>query len=533
MIKIALAQINSTVGDLSRNSEKIIETVKKAKKNKANFIVFPELALTGYPPEDLLLKNYFIKQNYKFLNKIKKETAGITLLIGFVDRNGLNVYNSCAIIQDKEVIDIYHKIYLPNYGVFDEKRYFFPGGTLPIYEINKKKFTLTICQDIWVKEHLNTLKEKKLDFIINISASPFSIKKNKQRQKVLSSLAKNTQSFIFYCNLVGGQDEIVFDGNSLIYSPEGKPLKQAKRFQTDILYFNLKRYKKKAIKIKSNKIENIYSALSLGVKDYIKKNNFKKAILGLSGGLDSAVTLAIVAKAIGSRKINALIMPSCYSSPESLTDAIKLCKNLKVKYYKIRIDNIFDNFNLNLKPYFKNLPTDSSEENLQARIRGNILMAFSNKFGHLVITTGNKSEISCGYCTLYGDMAGGFGVLKDVYKTSVYQLAHFINQKDKKRTIPESIIKKAPSAELRPNQKDTDSLPEYELLDKILHLYIEENLGFQEIIDNGFNQQIVKKIIKMVDASEYKRRQAPIGIKISERAFGKDRRMPITNNFTS
>ncbi|MCF7874002.1 MAG: NAD+ synthase [Candidatus Omnitrophica bacterium] len=532
MIKIALVQINPIVGDLSENAKKITESIKTAKKKGTNFIVFPELALTGYPPEDLLLKDYFIKENIKFLNKIKKETTGITAVLGFVDRNKSKTYNSCAIVQDKKIIDIYHKLYLPNHGVFDEKRYFKPGKTLPIYELGNKKFTVTICEDIWTKKHQHRLKSENLDYIINISASPFSIRKLKQRKKILSSVAKFAKSFVFYCNLVGGQDEIVFDGRSLIYSPKGKLLKQAKKFSTDILYFNPDKYRQKSVKIKSNKIENIYSALSLGIKDYMHKNNFQKAILGLSGGIDSAVTLAIVAKSIGSNKVNALIMPSCYSSQKSLTDAVKICKNLGIKYYKIEIDNIFNNFNKNLKPHFKNLATDNTEENLQARIRGNLLMAFSNKFGHLVVTTGNKSEISCGYCTLYGDMAGGFGILKDVYKTSVYQLARFINKKNSKNIIPKSIITKAPSAELRPNQKDTDNLPRYSLLDKILHLYIENNLNLQEIIQKGFDQKIVKKIIKMVDSSEYKRRQSPIGIKISERAFGKDRRMPITNNFT-
>jgi NAD+ synthase (glutamine-hydrolysing) len=533
MIKIALAQINPTVGGLRGNAQKIIESIKKAKKNGSNFIVFPELALTGYPPEDLLLKDYFIKENIKFLNKIKKETTGITTVLGFVDRNKLKTYNSCAIIQDKKIIDVYHKLYLPNHGVFDEKRYFEPGKTLPIYKLGNKKFTVTICEDIWTKEHQQRLKSKNLDYIINISASPFSIRKLKQRKKILSSAAKHTKSFVFYCNLVGGQDEIVFDGRSLVYSPKGKLLRQAEKFSTDILYFNPGKYRQNPIEVKSNKIENIYSALSLGIKDYMYKNNFQKAILGLSGGIDSAVTLTIVAKSIGPNKVSALIMPSCYSSEKSLTDAIKICKNLGIKYYKIKIDNIFDNYNKNLKPHFMNLPTDSTEENLQARIRGNLLMAFSNKFGHLVITTGNKSEISCGYCTLYGDMAGGFGILKDVYKTSVYQLARFINRKNKKNIIPKSIINKAPSAELRPNQKDTDSLPEYSLLDKILHLYIENDIDFQGIVKKGFDRKVVKRIIEMIDSSEYKRRQSPIGIKISEKAFGKDRRMPITNNFTA
>lgn len=531
MLKVALSQINPTVGDLKNNSQKIVESIQKAKRKGANFIIFPELALSGYPPEDLLLKTHFIKQNLLFLKKIQKKTAGITVIIGFVSNNQSETHNSCALIQDKQLIDIYHKIFLPNYGIFDEKRYFTPGRTLPIYEFNGKRFTLTICEDIWKSEYLKKLKGKNFDFIVNISASPFSINKMKQRNKILSQTAKTTNSFVFYSNLVGGQDEVVFDGGSSIYSPKGKLLKQANIFSPDLVYFNFNKPEKKPIKIKSSKIENIYAALCLGLKDYMKKNNFKKIILGLSGGIDSAVTLALAAKTIGSKKVDALIMPSRYSSEKSLTDAIKMCNNLKVKFYKINIDDTFNKFIKNLKPYFKNKKANNSEENLQARIRGNLLMAFSNKFGYLVVTTGNKSEISCGYCTLYGDMAGGFAILKDVYKTSVYQLARFINKKNKKNIIPKSIIDKAPSAELRPNQKDTDSLPEYNILDKILHLYIEKNMGVKEIISRGFSKKIVKNIIKMIDSSEYKRRQAPIGIKISERAFGKDRRMPITNNF--
>ncbi len=531
MVRIALAQINPTVGDLKGNADRIIESTKKAKSRGANFVIFPELALTGYPPEDLLLKKYFIDQNTQFLKKIKKETAGIILILGFVDRNELKSYNSCAVIQDKKVIDVYHKIFLPNYGIFDEKRYFASGQTLPIYEFGSKRFTVTICEDIWKREHLKNLKKKKFDFIINISASPFSLEKTTQRKKILSAAAKTAKCFIFYCNLVGGQDEVVFDGKSLVYSPAGTPLKKAKSFSEDIIYFNPDKGQKNAVQVKSKKVNDIYSVLCLGIKDYMEKNNFKKAILGLSGGIDSAVTLAILAEAVGKKKVEALIMPSRYSRKRSLTDAKKLAKNLGIKYYTIEINNLFEMFLKSLKPYFKNKKPGNSEENLQARIRGNILMAFSNKFNHLVVTTGNKSEISCGYCTLYGDMAGGFGILKDVYKTSVYQLARFINKKNRKPLIPKSIINKAPSAELKPNQKDTDNLPEYNLLDKILHLYIEKDAGLQEIIKKGFNQQIVKKIIKMVDSSEYKRRQAPIGIKISERAFGKDRRMPITNKF--
>lgn len=531
MTKIALAQINPTVGNLSQNSQKILEFIEKAKKKKANFIIFPELALVGYPPEDLLLKKHFIQKNISFLKEIARKTAKITLILGFVSKQKDKTYNSSAVIQDKKIIDIYHKINLPNYGVFDEKRYFYPGDTLPIYQLNGKKFSLTTCEDIWQKKQLKPLKNKELDFIVNVSASPFSLKKLAQRKKILSYAAKITKSYIFYCNLTGAQDEIVFDGRSLIYSPEGKPLKQAKSFSEDIIYFNPDKPSKRKIQVKSEKISDIHKALCLGIKDYMQKNKFQKAILGLSGGLDSAVTLAIVAESIGKKRIEALIMPSRYSSPQSMRDAKKLAKNLKVSCRVINIDELFNLYLKKLKPYFLNQKPGSTEENIQARIRGNILMAFSNKFGHLAVTTGNKSEISCGYCTLYGDLAGGFALMKDVYKTSVYQLARFINKKNKRKIIPQSIINKAPSAELRLNQKDTDSLPEYKKLDKILHLYIEESASLEQIIQSGLDEKIVKRVVKMVDGSEYKRRQSPIGIKISERAFGKDRRMPITNAF--
>lgn len=531
MLKIALAQINPTVGGLSENRQKISQAILNAKQKKANFIVFPELALCGYPPEDLLLKKHFIRQNISFLEKIVPETKGIVVLIGFVHKKKAKCYNSCALIQDRKIIDIHSKIELPNYGIFDERRYFWPGETLGIYELAQKRFALTICEDIWKKEPLQSLKDKKLDFIVNISASPFSLKKLAQRKKILSNAAKKTKSFVFYCNLVGGQDEVVYDGRSLIYSPEGKPLKQAKSFAEDIIYFDLARPCRKTIKVEAKKSKDIYAALCLGLKDYMGKNGFQKAILGLSGGLDSAVTLALAVESIGKNKIEALIMPSRYTSRESLIDAQKICKNLKVRYQTVDIDCLFETFRQKLKPFLKNKKPGTTEENLQARIRGNILMAFSNKFGYLVITTGNKSEISCGYCTLYGDLAGGFALIKDVYKTSLYGLARFINKKNRKKIIPDSIIKKAPSAELKFNQKDTDSLPEYSKLDKILHLYIEEDIAPNQIIKKGFNQKTVKRVVKMVDQSEYKRRQAPLGIKISERAFGKDRRMPITNAF--
>lgn len=527
MVKIALAQINPTLGSLRENSKKIIKYIEIAKEKGANFVVFPELALTGYPPEDLLFKNSFISQTGYFLKKITAKTAGLTLILGFVEKKENRTYNSCAIIQNKKLIDTYQKMSLPNFGVFDEKRYFWAGETLPVYQAGKINFSVTICRDLWEKENIRALKNKNLNFILNIAASPFSLNKEAQRKKILSFAAKTTGSFVFYCNLVGGQDEIIFDGKSSIYSPSGKLLNQAKGFSEDILWGNLKETPK-TLPAPASRINNIYCALSLGITDYMKKNNFNKAVIGLSGGIDSALTLAITAKSIGPAKTTALIMPSCYSNPKSIFDAKKIAKKIGVNYQVIPIDTLINQFS-RLLPKGKN--NSLTEENVQARIRGTILMAFSNQFGHLVVNTGNKSEVSCGYCTLYGDLAGGFALLKDIYKTDVYALANFINKKNNSNLIPKSIINREPSAELRPGQKDSDTLPQYPLLDKILYLYLEKQQSFTEIARQGFDKKIIAKIINMIAKSEYKRKQAPPGIKISELAFGKDRRMPITNAF--
>jgi len=533
MIKIALAQINPTVGDIEKNCAKIIEYINKAKKQRADLVVFPELALVGYPPEDLLLKKDFIEKNRNFLELVRKKASNISVLVGFVNKEKGSIYNSCALIQNKKIKDIYHKIILPNYGVFDEKRYFTSGNSLDIYDFGSYKFAISICEDVWDRRFVNSLSKKDLDFLINISASPFHLGKALERERVLSQAAKKLKSYIFYCNLVGGQDEIVFDGTSKILSPQGKLVAHAKRFSEDLLVFKLnknKKHLKKGVKIKNE--EEAFSALRLGLYDYVRKNGFKKVVVGVSGGIDSAVVVSLAAIALGRENVFALIMPSPFTAKATYNDALRVCRNLGIKHHVVDINNIFGPYLKDLKPYFRNKPFDKTEENLQARIRGNILMAFSNKFGYLVINTGNKSEISCGYCTLYGDMVGGFGVLKDVPKLLVYKIARYINKFMGKKIIPESIIKRPPSAELRHNQRDTDSLPSYDVLDPILKLYVEEDYSLGQIVNMGFDKDVVKKIITMVDSNEYKRRQAAVGIKITPRAFGKDRRMPITNRFS-
>jgi NAD+ synthase (glutamine-hydrolysing) len=530
MLKIHLAQINPCVGDLEFNREKISGAIFSAKAKKADLIVFPELAITGYPPEDLLLKSNFVDKNLKSLEVAAKETKGIAALVGFVDRNNGKIYNACALLAEGKIRDIYHKVCLPNYGVFDEKRYFSCGNSLKFYKIKDYKFAVTICEDLWNPDYVKNLADKKLDFTVNLSSSPFHLGKLEAREKILSSAANISKSFIFYCNLVGGQDELIFDGASQIFSPQGNLIKSALRFEEDTLEFGLDKDKKyQKISLSPRQAQDAFNALCLGLKDYVNKNGFQKVIVGVSGGIDSAVVIAIAKEALGRENAYGLIMPSPYTSKATYDDAVKICKNLGVDYSITRIEKIMRTYMQSLSPVFHNMDNDKTEENIQARIRGGLLMAFSNKFGYLVLNTGNKSEVSCGYCTLYGDMVGGFGILKDVPKDLVYKLAEYINRD--KEVIPLSVIKRAPSAELKPGQKDSDSLPQYPVLDPILKLYVEEDLTAKEIIRRGFDPAVVKKVIAMVDGAEYKRRQAPIGIKITPKAFGRDRRMPITNKF--
>lgn len=548
--RVGIAQINSCVGDLEGNSKKIINFINQAKELKVDIICFPELAITGYPPEDLLLKPQFIKDNIYWLKQIIKSCNKITAIVGFVDKVKNNLYNSAVVISNKKNLGIYHKMYLPNYSVFDEKRYFqaekeFFTGTVPGVP-NKVgsgqspiKFGVLICEDIWQKKPVKTLAEKGAMLIFVINASPFYSGKSDLREKIIRKRAKENKIFIVYNNLVGGQDELVFDGQSLIVSPDGKVLAKAKAFEEDLIVLDINPFREYSLKgvnkpktIKQKKleeIEEIYKALVLGVKDYVNKNRFKKVVVAISGGVDSALTTTIACDALGKENVCGVFMPTIYTSSESKEDSFILAKKLGIELKCINIQNIFEIYLKTLDKEFEKLPKDITEENLQARIRGNIIMAFSNKFNWLVLTTGNKSEVSTGYCTLYGDMVGGFGVIKDLSKTTVYKLVNFRNKQN--FVIPNRIIEKEPTAELKPNQKDSDTLPVYEILDPILKEYIEKDRSFKEITRAGFNKALVSKVIRLVDNNEYKRRQSAPGIKITPKAFGKDRRMPITNKY--
>jgi NAD+ synthase (glutamine-hydrolysing) len=536
-IRVAIGQINTIVGDLKANSDKILSCVKEASAKGVDLVVFPELSITGYPPEDLLLKPHFIKENIKCLKKISREVGDAVAVIGFADKEKGDIYNSAAVIENKKIICVYHKMRLPNYGIFDEKRYFKPGLKNALVKTKDFSFGLNICEDIWLRQ--SKAEEKvfqKAQFLVNISASPYHIGKFKERERIIGIKAKRFGIPIVYCNLVGGQDELVFDGRSALFGKDGSVVAEAKAFDEDLLIFDLDLSKaQKKIHSETKPIsgyEEIYSALTLGLKDYVRKNNFNKVALGLSGGIDSALVACIAADALGRGNVLAISMPSRYSSAGTQKDAELIAGNLGIKFRKIPIDSIFGSYLDTLSMHFKGSEPNIAEENIQARIRGNILMAFSNKFGYLVINTGNKSETSAGYCTLYGDMAGGFSVIKDAPKKLVYELAEYRNKREGKEIIPKSVFKRAPTAELRPNQKDQDTLPPYDFLDRIIDLYVEKNKGFEDIVKELGRRDVVKKTLNMIDRSEYKRRQAPPGIKITPMAFGKDRRMPITNKFT-
>jgi len=557
MLRIALAQINVTVGDLKGNTQKILGFIERAKKSGADIVVFPELAVTGYPPEDLLMKGHFIADNLKALKTIAVKAQNITVIVGFVSRDKKGyLYNAAAIFCDKKIKAIYHKNLLPNYGVFDEKRYFHPGSDNHIFSLAGKAFGVSICEDIWYEQGPHVLQAQKgAQVLINISASPFHVGKKKTREAMLKSRAKKTGSFVVYLNLVGGQDELIFDGASLVIDPKGKIIASAKQFEEELLIVDLPLKSIKTLKPKGigfvrlnsrgvekkptvnnqmaenlTALEEIYRALVLGTRDYILKNGFKKTVIGLSGGIDSSLVAVIATDAIGKENVIGVTMPSQFSSPETQSDSKTLAANLGMKCIEIPIKGVFDTYLNALEGEFKGKPWDIAEENLQARIRGTILMALSNKFGWLVLTTGNKSELATGYCTLYGDMAGGFAVIKDVPKTMVFDLVNFVNKKAKKNIIPTSVILRAPTAELRENQKDEDSLPAYSRLDPILKGYVEAHQSLKELSKKE-DINTVKKVIALVDHSEYKRRQSPPGVKITPLAFGKDRRLPITNAY--
>lgn len=575
-IRIGLAQINACVGDLDGNTRKILQFVKDADKLGVDIVTFPELAITGYPPEDLLLKPGFVDDNLAALKLIAKKTSSLDIAIvtGFIDRSD-DIYNSAALISKGKIAGIYHKNYLPNYGVFDEKRYFKSGNECPLFIVAGVSVGINVCEDIWYPD--GPCMNQALagaQLILNINASPYHRGKRQFRERMVSTRASDNTVFIAYTNMVGGQDELVFDGHSMIFSPSGELIAYGKQFEEDLIVKDIDlrsvelarlhdprrrakifsrqavsqmsaikisdtRSRKRKPKLLQKSIEpldpvaEVYNALLLGTRDYVIKNRFKEVVIGLSGGIDSAIVAAIAVDALGRDNVTGVFMPSQYTMPESGEDVSTLVKNLEIKLITIPVNNIFKSYLSTLSEPFAGCKPDVTEENLQARIRGNILMALSNKFGWLVLTTGNKSEMSVGYATLYGDMAGGFAVIKDVPKTLVYELARYRNNIDGKGVppIPERILIKEPTAELRPGQKDSDTLPPYDVLDPILHSYVEEDRSFREIVESGFKEDTVAKVISMVDRSEYKRRQAPPGIKITARAFGKDWRVPITNRY--
>ncbi|MFA6431089.1 MAG: NAD+ synthase [Candidatus Margulisiibacteriota bacterium] len=525
---LGLAQINPIVGDLSSNVTKIIGVIDEAIDQKVELVVFPELVVTGYPPEDLLLKPQFIADNLAALDKITKACKGIAAYVGFVDKKNNKLYNAGAFIVNGKVVKIYHKMNLPNYAVFDERRYFSEGDKPAIAYYKGVKIGLGICEDLWIEKAPNVKnanKGAKLNLYIN--ASPYHLGKINEREKLLKKKAKAGKAYVAYVNMIGGQDELVFDGGSMMVDPKGKVIAACDQYEEELLIFDL--YKDRMENEWVDEHEEIYKALSLGTRDYVNKNGFSDVLIGVSGGIDSALTLAIAVDALGKEKVHAVFMPSEYTAHQSYEDAKKICANLGVKLDEIPIKYTFSTYLNNLSPLFQGKPVGIAEENLQARVRGNYLMALSNKFGWLVLTTGNKSEMSTGYCTLYGDMAGGFAVLKDVPKTMVYKLVEWRNSA--KEAIPQTIIDRPPTAELKPDQKDQDTLPPYDVLDAIIQAYVEENKSLKQIIALGFDEATVKNVIAMIDRSEYKRRQSPPGPRITKRAFGKDWRLPITNHY--
>jgi NAD+ synthase (glutamine-hydrolysing) len=568
-LRLAMAQINIVVGDIEGNAKKILDWIDRARDADVDIVTFPELALTGYPPEDLLLKPQFVDANLDALDKIINRTRDITAVIGFVDRRD-DIFNAAAIVQNGQLVTAYHKMYLPNYGVFDEFRYFQPGKRCPVLRMGRATIGVSICEDIWYPDGpvFKQALSGGAEVIINISSSPYHAGKRRWRETMLATRAADNTVIVAYNNLVGGQDELVFDGDSLVFDENGDLIARGKQFEEDLVIVDLdlvsvfrkrlhdprRRQQKfseappEVFQLASRQRPHsassrvvqpeplppdaeIYQALLVGTRDYVVKNGFKKVVLGLSGGIDSALTAAIAVDALGSENVIGVLMPSEFSSRGSIEDSERLGKNLGIELVTVPITDVFNAFKLALKAGFKGAMPDVTEENLQARIRGTYLMSLSNKFGWLVLSTGNKSEVSSGYCTLYGDMAGGFAVLKDVMKTTVFRLAEHCNRLAGRERIPRIIIDKPPSAELRPNQLDTDSLPPYEVLDPILKAYVEEDRSFAEIVDMGFDEQLVRRVIRMVDTNEYKRRQAAPGVKITPRAFGRDRRMPITNRF--
>jgi NAD+ synthetase len=540
-MKIGFAQINPTVGDLSGNCELIMRTYERLAAAGAELVLTPELAITGYPPQDLVFKSRFVPENLAILEKLHACIRGTALVVGFVDRNegrGKPFRNAAALLERGKPIRKTYKSLLPTYDVFDEDRYFQPATGVEPFDVKGHKIGVTICEDIWTDDYLprplydcepvRSLVEQGADIIVNLSASPFRLGAPACRLEMISTQARLYRRPICYCNAVGGNDQLIFDGNSIAVNASGNLIAQLAAFREDEQIVDTD--STGTISLYEGKIpEQLFAALSLGVRDYFRKSNFHSAVLGLSGGIDSAVTAVIAADALGSENVTGVLMPSPYSSRGSIDDARALAKALGIECLQIPISDAFKDFKSQFKEIFKGLPENEAEENMQPRLRAMTLMALSNKFGHLVLTTGNKSELSVGYCTLYGDMAGGLAVISDVPKTMIYELARWINTD--REIIPTSTIEKAPSAELKPNQKDQDTLPPYEVLDQILQLYVEENLSARDIIARGFDERTVRWVQRRVDLNEYKREQAAPGLKVTSRAFGIGRKMPIAQRY--
>ncbi len=541
-LKVALAQFNASVGDIAGNTGAMRSVMKRARALGAHVLVFPEMSICGYPPEDLLLKKHFLDDNRQAVEQLALDTGPETVIVGFAEPDGDISFNSLAVLQNGAVQRIYRKGRLPNYGVFDEQRYFRPGTEPLVMDIKGTTVALTICEDIWQLDWLGRFFKDTppKDLLINISASPFHAGKLAERRQLFSRCARHFDCALAYCNFAGGQDELVYDGRSMFLDSTGKVVCQAKAFAEDLLIAEIvptdgATSVKPAIATSAAEqmqpAEEIYHALVLGTRDYVRKNGFEKVLIGLSGGIDSALTAAVAADALGSENVVGVTMPSMFNTKETISDAEELAKNLAIGFHTIPIAGVLGKFDTVLSQVDGWDSAGVAYENLQARIRGSILMSLSNQFGYMVLTTGNKSETAVGYATLYGDTAGGFAVIKDVLKTMVYRLCRYVNEANSREVIPESTIQRPPSAELREDQKDTDSLPDYDLLDEILKGYIEQDKSAQQLADEGLDAAIVSRIIQMVDRNEYKRRQSPPGVKITPKAFGKDRRMPITNRY--
>jgi len=583
--RMAMVQMNPTVGDLDGNVRRIIGWLREAKKATPDLVAFPELAITGYPPEDLLLKPQFVADNRRALNEVIRACRDCVAVVGYVGQGPLTglrqgaaavlpagrheLYNAAAVIADRKLAMTYAKWYLPNYGVFDESRYFNPGCRLPLVTVKGTVVGVNICEDIWLPEGPTRGQANAgAEVIVNINASPFHVGKSRSREEMLATRARDNRVILTYTNTAGGQDELIFDGHSVVMDYTGEVIARAKGFEEDLLVVDLNveavararaaEGRKAGLSRKgaspidrivlkggpttrrarlvpstemlADPLDEVYRALTLGVRDYVTKNGFKQVVIGLSGGIDSALTAVIAVDALGADNVLGVFMPSPYTSRESRKDTQELARRLGIELKTLPITPPFKSYLQTLKPAFAGTNVDTTEENLQARIRGNLLMALSNKFGHLVLTTGNKSEMSVGYATLYGDMAGGFAVIKDVPKTMVYELARRRNGV-LSEVIPKCILDRAPTAELRPHQKDEDSLPPYPVLDPILKAYVEDDRSVEEMVEMGFDRKTVLRVVGLVDRSEYKRRQAPVGIKITHRGLGKDRRMPITNKY--